>query len=314
MPQEHPHFKNVLETYRLHAHLLEQKKADHFSLRAYSATGDPAFIVPCQSIAIEKRKKIPFLINGLKNQLPYFIPTSLQETSVNARRKKKRQDYYLDHPQLPLFHDLTNDLFVLARLDAVTGFEVTFREGCDLLASHQTESHLLCTNEAIRLVSSYSANVIYHLKRLGVTNLTSQYLHTIKNLLSDDYAEPKHLAEPDLYSAYYTLTHVIIAASDYYDHAPIGNFSFIFDYFEKHLETALSRLSLDILTEIALCYRLCGNDTIAFQKLRDHVDRNFTLDPNSSPQILSEKEHTASLIMLLFSPIETFASGPHLSC
>jgi hypothetical protein len=313
-------YQEILNTYTKNATLLSPEKEFHFFLRAHKASGDSRYLeILSRGI---KKNKLPRLEKDLFNIAnPLFIseiPTdSKKGPGINKERNRRRKLLYTKYPLLSPFHDLTNTLFFFKKLSLDTIYPDLFRAGIDSLKKNTGITSVLMSEEGILIDSSYGANTLFHLRFLGIADSTQDYLILTKKAFTEGfYTNPKVLSDEDLYSAFYTLTHIVIAASDFYRQTPHEDFSWIFEYFEKHCSLALEKLSLDILFEIALCYRIMNFQErffTSYQQYLSYAETNFVLDAEAPLEYLEKKEHTASIALLLFSPLASFFPDPDLS-
>ena len=319
MTLSNSHYQKILNTYTKNATLISPEKEFHFFLRAYKASGNSRYReVLSRGIKENKlprlKKEIVAIANSSSLKKPEISP---KRPGINNERNRRRQLLYSKYPLLPLFHDLTNSLFFFQKLGLDQAFPELFNQGIAHLKNHLSIAPLLLTEETFLIDSSYGANTLFHLRFLGVVDVTKEYLVLAKKTFVEGfYATPEILSDEDLYSAFYTLTHIVIAASDFYRQTPHENFSWIFEYLEKHRSLALEKLSLDIQFEIALCFKIMNFQdrfSIAYQEYLTHIQTVFFLDTQAPLEYLEKKEHTASIALLLFSPSSTFFPDPDLS-
>ncbi|MEK7494459.1 MAG: DUF3541 domain-containing protein [Patescibacteria group bacterium] len=311
-------YQNILETYSRATSDLSKDKLGHFFERAYFASGNVAYTsLIFDAFQKSRLQKLKNALLNWNNPEYVYIPTFKKNTSSpNTKRNNKRKEWYQTYPKLPLLHDITNGAFFLKKFHLTQTFRDIYSESKETLTDLMKESERLYSREGILIDSSYSANTLFHLRSLGIVDYTSLYLTAFQEILVTDYANPATLSQEDLYSVFYTLTHIIIAASDFYDRVPAEGFSWIFSYFELHQAIAEKNLSLDILTEVALCYKICGHQVdqnSIYQKYFTHVLHTFALVSKEDTSYLEKTEHTASIALLLFSPTKTFFSGPDLA-
>ncbi len=226
------HYQKILNTYTKNETLLSPEKEFHFFLRAHKASGNSRYLETL-SRGI-KENKLPRL---KKDIMAIANPLSLSEkftqskmgAGINKERNRKRKLLYTKHPTLSPFHNLTNTLFFFKKLGLEKMYSELFHEGITRLKENATVTAILMSEEGVLIDSSYSANTLFHLRFLGITDVTKDYLTLVKKtFIAGFYSKPEILCDEDLYSAFYTLTHIVIAASDFYRQTPHEDFLWIF--------------------------------------------------------------------------------------
>lgn len=116
------------------------------------------------------------------------------------------------------------------------------------------------TEEAIKLNSSYPLNTVFFLKHFGINKNISQ---KTENFLRQLYFTPDlklkdKLTAGEFSSLIYCLTH-IIADSKYYERHVSGH-EWTLKFFWRNIDLIIRKVSVDIISEVALCFKLCQKE------------------------------------------------------
>jgi hypothetical protein len=114
----------------------------------------------------------------------------------------------------------------------------------------------LLNRELMKTAGAQLANYVNYLFRLNVVDIRQRYLEGLEEELMRGKPDTA-ISNAEYIEKIYGMTHVILAASDYYQE-PVDRkeFAWIFDYFEKNIETILARTKPDVYAEVGLSFLL----------------------------------------------------------
>lgn len=177
---------------------------------------------------------------------------------------------------------------------------------------------LLLDQELMKTAGTQLANYVNYLFRLNVVDIRHRYLEGLEQALMRDRPDTE-LSDPEYIDKVYGMTHVILAASDYYQE-PVErkDFAWIFNYFEKNIETIVARTKPDVYAEVGVCFLLANDrENPALKRVRDaivtaiHPQEGMILSVGRSSDLRSGEHRNVLAIMLLDWP-RTIFRGPSL--
>jgi hypothetical protein len=202
------------------------------------------------------------------------------------------------------------------------GFQKTvFKEELDkLLESFKKVDFkkIYLSEDSIKNNNSYTFNSVFIIDNLGLDKtIKKQTIKLFKKIYLKNDGNLKHeLSVSEFKSFIYSLTHIIISESKYYQRW-VRNFGWILDLFTKNFDNIIRNTTLDIVTEVALCFKLCRQEKKyenVYQGFLNYTKKEFEFSRiKTDMKFLAKKEHTSSLLVILYSKIDKFYSGPNLS-
>lgn len=307
--------KKIIEAYEKNIFWLTPYKIGHFFTRAYKITGD------------EKYKNILsyFMILNNPNTLEKFLSSikkgrfSYKATKNNLAsrpRIKARYLYYQKNPKSKLYLDVLQYLIYIDKFNLWEAFIPERKKELINILKGEDFKKLFLNEDAIKTNGSYVFNSLAILNKLGICNLTGKAISILKNIYFDNNLSiKKNLTTDDAISLLYSLTHIIIADTFYYERY-CNKYDWIIEFFSENLDFIIKKSTPDLLAEIGVCFRLCKKEKEFkkdFAKIRKLVSSNFSLKKMITDDVIVSKEHTNSLITLLFSTNFKFFPGPDLS-
>ncbi|HLF30302.1 MAG TPA: DUF3541 domain-containing protein [Xanthomonadales bacterium] len=293
---------------------LEPQKRAHFKLRLYRSSGDPKYLEDIQRYAQSLRSYLK--IHNSRLSEPRYVETTalkLLNKEGPGQKHQMRRRVLERYPEFPFYHRLIYLFYQLKGL----GFDVhspLFKTSYEALQKYDFRS-VLRDREIIAYYAAGAATTVYHLKSIGIADFEAEFLKYFQELFMAD--PDVHLGAVEYENKLYGLTHIIIAASDYYQHeVPAEEFRWVLDYFSTNINEILSRTKWDVIAEVGLCFRLAGmKNHPVISKTRGAILRGF--DPEKgmipgkmNPLDLNRLEHRNILSYLLLKDFDRFYSGP----
>jgi len=294
----------IRDTYESELYTLPAFKSGHYGLRMYRQTLDDKYAAAIWS----DMARVASRLNYFSNE----VHTSQQIADYTAKRIS---NYLTDSSERSVLRfQVTKDLPEYLYL------------GVDLLGSmaraneyglkHQQDAKLrevirrydfsiYATNrEMIKAWAAQLANQVYWLKQLGEQDVTAQFIDAFKQAYPDQ--QDHLLSEQQLINKVYGLTHIIFAASAYYQH-PIkeNDFQWIYDYYRNNIDMIIERTKEDVIAEVGINFLLAGlTDDPVLLKTRSVIqkalDREHGLVPSVDGEFDLEKgEHRNVLAIML---------------
>lgn len=312
--------EKILQQYEQNILLLPQKNIGHFFERAYRMTGDKKYITILSQYFYIKQvpvltKKLPTLRNFVNNNIAIELDGVFPK---NNSRQRNRYSIYEQNPHIPFFNSLILDLFFINSVGLRTSCCIdSYAEIFDLLKKIDFDEMYYNENTIIN-VSSFAINSVIFLDHLGLNqnSLKDRVIELIKNYYFDENLILQHdLDKWEYYTFIYNLTHIIIAESHFYE-KPVNNHLWIIEYFAKNIQEIIQNTNMDILSEVGLCIKLTKQEKqyeTTLKEIKEHILKNYDIEEMMTAANITDKEHTNSIIMLLFFQNNKWHQGPNLS-
>lgn len=231
---------------------LNAEKKGHWALRLYRSSGDTQYSARLDDYkhymlqCMKKMLQTPENLIGKKN-------VSENKPIVSAK-EIKRQAILADWQVTLHYRRLLYYTYQITMMGGVTEPESSqiLRPALDVLTKIDFRPFLF-NPDVILYNSAKAINSIYYLKRLGISDFEEEFLKICRNLFDSVPSTPS----VEFNNKVYGLTHLIIADSDFYLH-PVSyeKHRWIFDFFENHASEIFDLDSPDIISEIAICFKL----------------------------------------------------------
>ncbi|WP_341503519.1 DUF3541 domain-containing protein [Gallaecimonas sp. GXIMD4217] len=295
---------------------LPPRTQGHYGIRLYRMTGDPRYlnaalydlyVVADRLEAIGHGLIRPGYVRGYSQQLVKALPRT-QRGRLRKAAIQGREEYLFYADEL---------LRYLSRLDAL-GFEHPaepyFR---NLLRGYDFEK-TLTDPKMIRAWAAQLANHAWWLKQLGLKDHRQAFIDAFRATYPDD--RDGKLSEQQLNNKIYGLTHMVFAASRYYQQ-PVSSkeFGWVADYLADNIDAILARAKPDVIAEVGIVFLLLGKERHpVVAKTRAAI--LAAVDPEQQ-LILSQRgsadlalgEHRNVLAWMLLNWPDTLHPGPRLA-
>ncbi len=291
----------------------------HWVLRLYRVTGDERYLHEIQ--AYGARLQIVFKTYAAGIEDPVFRRQAASDglgpvPKPDHEKHLRRREVLAGVPEYLVMHRLLYLAFQLKSLGLDKTEGPVFEKTRETLRLFPFRKYLL-DPQLIRYHASEISNDVYYLEGLGLDGAAEDFRAAFEAAHQNtDSSGDAVLFENKIYG----LTHLIIAASGYYQHTvPAEKFRWILDYFEKNLDMILARTKSDVIGEVGLCFRLAGlPDHPVVGRTRGFIvrawDPAFGMLPSQKGRAdLNKGEHRNVIAYLLITGFERLYPGPDLS-
>lgn len=296
----------------------------HYAVRLYRITGKKEYLYPIisfqfiESIQLQQLlQQTPAFPGANYNTNTIHLPLDYNTISKTKKRKalltqfpgisnQLRMLLILDHAQQ--LNVLNSPLYPHATL-AIT----QIKKNLNALSS------FLLNPIVIQSSSAQVANFIYLLHRLELIDLRNEYIHQFRIVFSDQ--KDNQLTNEMFEDKIYGMTHIIFAASDYYQkHPPYEQFKWIYYYFDQHIDKILTRTKPDVIAEVGLSFCLVNkfHHSSSLNKIKKYLQNRFNSSEHmirnqSGVDNLNLAEHRNVLTIMLFKWPSLLYPGPDLA-
>lgn len=321
-------------SYKVHAERLKQTfesslftfsptKQKHYAVRLYRITGDKRYVYPIIFDLMIRLKTLHHDERGLHD--PEYIkrltdPVINNESSFGTINPESRRSALPKGGDLIFYRKLCKNINTLREYNLIDTrmFPATDEMMEALHDQKERLAAFLLDRELMKTSGAQLANYVYYLYRLNVIDIRRDYIDGLQEALMKE-KQDSALSDAQYCDKIYGLTHVILAASDYYqEYVDQKAFAWILDYFEQNIETILTRTKPDIYAEVGLCFLLAkDNDSQALKKIKDTIvsdinpEKGMILSVKGSDDLPKGEHRNVLAVMLLDWPASLFP-GPDL--
>ncbi|MGF1872995.1 DUF3541 domain-containing protein [Photobacterium indicum] len=294
----------IRDTYESQLYTLPAFKSGHYGLRMYRQTLDSKYNAAVWSDMAR-----------VASRLNKFA-TEVHTPEQIAAYSQQRIDGYLDEKDersklryaatknMPEYLYLGVDL--LGSMARANEYGLKHREDEKLRnVIERYDFKKYATNEAmIKAWAAQIANQVYWLRQLGEQDVVDDFIMAFKKAYPDN--QDSQLSAYQFGNKIYGLTHIIFAASEYYQH-PIKeqDYQWIFDYYRQNIDTIIERAKEDVIAEVGINFLLAGldNDPVVLKTrkvIQNAINREHGLVPSVSGGVgLLDGEHRNTLAIML---------------
>ncbi|MBM3205295.1 DUF3541 domain-containing protein [Candidatus Shapirobacteria bacterium] len=307
--------QKITQTYESHLFSLSLNLQSHFTKRLWRIKGEEKYLPLILSAFQLETLKMARYVFLLGERSPGQIGEQMmKETNYRgfSTRGQKKEILYRKNPELFFWIKLIHYLFQVKSYDLAAVLKEIYSPALKKLSKVDLKS-LFLNPLAIKFDPSEMANSIYYLQFLGVLDLTGEF----KKYLVTFWQKQKTEADWLYKSKIYALTHLVIAASYFYQRfVPQSDFKDILKFFEKNIAEIIKRTNADIVAEVGLCFRLAQKDSPAMAKMRQYLLSQYQPKlgyiPNKGKG-LAKAEHRNIIAILCLSDYQKLLPGPNLA-
>ena len=275
--------KLILNHYESNAYKLKPSKAGHMGLRLFRNYQDDkyAFLL-LQGILYTDKGLNKLVKNGLDSlSIEKYIKKNNRSFKTNTKKKRLRKKSLKIYPRYRFM--ATKILRHVARLDELGLQHKKHKKFIKLLKGYDFKK-VFTDPLMIKAWGAQLANQVYWLKQLGIADYTVEFADAVKTTYPNHL--DKNLSKQQFENKIYTLTHIIIAASGYYQtNLNYKDYSDIIDYFRSSTSMILQRIKEDVIIEVGISLLLVNENYPEIQDIRTHIDNKIDLEKR---MVLSE--------------------------
>lgn len=176
--------------------------------------------------------------------------------------------------------------------------------------------------EMIRAWAAQLANQVYWLRQLGEQDVVDKFIQAFRATYPDN--EDDDLSPQQFENKLYGMTHIIFAASEYYQHlVSEQQYQWIYDYLRANIDTILQHAKEDVIAEVGISFLLAGlDDDPVVDKTRQAIVQAMNKEAGMVPSVrggtnLARGEHRNVLAIMLLDwqgvhEAPTFAHQPDI--
>lgn len=307
--------EEIIAAYERNIKNLTVYQTGHFFTRAFKITGDERYkdILFRFMLSYEAGILSDFLRKVEEENFEY---KALKEKLSVSQRIKKRYLFYEKNPKVKLYLDVLQYLIYVDKFDLFDFILKNKKNEFIEVLKKEDFTELFINKEAMETNGSYIFNSLAILKKMGICDLTEKAIETLKDIYFDkESVMKKNITKEEVVSMLYSLTHIVIADTFYYEKY-CDKHGWVIDFFANNIDFVIKNSTEDILAEIGLCFKLCRKENVyqkEFKKIERRVLSKVLPLKLKNKDYIIKKEHTNSLMALLFSQNNEFFKGPDLS-
>lgn len=309
----------IRSKYEAVLYTLEPNLQRHWGERMYRITGDTTYIYPVLFGALVTARDLE------------GDDAALQDSTVVGARNRRLLEYFNARTRKgrlrrELFEQSGHVLFNLNLLESVyrlknyqiadRGSDDAYGRALEYLRGVDFTSFLLDA-DVLRVYGPQAVNAVYYLHYVGLTDLRRALETAIRRAFSDE--SDKELSNSQFEDKVYVLTHLVIAASNYYQQlVDTAGFLWVLDYFTVNADRIFKDTKADVIAEVGICFLLTGRrDHELVTRCRNYLvaqfnDRDQMIHSPSGKRDLIKGEHRNILTYMLLNWPDVLHPGPSL--
>jgi len=309
--------RKIKEHFENNLHALSRYRRGHFAKRMHRITGDERYAKHAKEhILMLKEQFISDMakLDGISHikKRSEEIYDQLSEFGT-PEAQLRRRNVFKDRKEYLFFYHLIETAHLLKEAGAFDGMDAGhYAKWKGFLKTKIDFDRLLLKKDIFREFSAQLVNYVYFLKMDSIADKTREFKMLFNEIFRGDEEGQ------DFINKIYTMTHFIIAASDYYQQFVDANeFSWILQYFRQNMERIISETNPDVIFEVGLCFKLAGDhnakeiDLAKSIVAREH-DEVLGYIPRKDNS-LEQSEHANIMAIMLMSDFDRLHKGPMLN-
>lgn len=294
----------IRHTYEANLYTLPAFKSGHYGLRMYRQTLDEKYAPAVWSDMARVASRL--------NMFAYQVHTPEQ---IQSYSEKRIEDYRDDSNQrTTLRYQVTKNMpeylylgvGLLGSMARADEYGLKHREDKKLreVIRRYDFTKYVTDESMVKAWAAQLANQVYWLRQLGEQDVVADFITTFKKVYPDN--NDGILSDQQFGNKVYGLTHIIFAASSYYQH-PINeqDYQWVYDYYRNNIGTIIERAKEDVIAEVGINFLLAGldDDPVVLKTrkvIQKALNREYGLVPSVTGDIdLKGGEHRNVLAIML---------------
>ncbi|MCQ1057963.1 DUF3541 domain-containing protein [Photobacterium sp. ZSDE20] len=297
--------ERIRQTYESQLFTLPAFKMGHYGLRMYRQTQDPKYQAAIWSDMARVASRLNFFATEVytSEQIDTY---SAERIARYDRKEDARSDLrYETTKDKPEYYYLGVDL--LGSMARANEYGLKHREDAKLreVIRRYDFKEYATDPEMIRAWAAQLANQVYWLRQLGEQDVVDDFTAAFKETYPDSL--DGKLTDQQFMNKVYGLTHIIFAATEYYQHSvKESDYQWIYDYYRDNIDTIIARAKEDVIAEVGINFLLAGlKDDPVVDKTRKAIQHSLNRQAgiipaiNGSTSLLDGEHRNVLAIMLL---------------
>jgi len=295
--------QQIKTTFETQLFTLPPFTAGHYGLRMYRQTLDNKYAMVIWSDLARIASTLNYFSNELQHplQIQQYGDKRLQYYADSD--KKRTQLRYQATKDKPEYLYLGNLIGAMARANEYGLMHKNDAQLREILRRYDFTKYV-SDEKMVKAWAAQLANQVYWLRQLGEQDVVAPFIAAFRKTYPD--SEDEKLSPLQFMNKIYGLTHIIIAASHYYQR-PVkeSDFQWIYDYYRSNSELILLRCKADVIAEVGINFLLAGldNDPLLLKSQRA-IEQAFDHQQGMVPSVdgdvdLASSEHRNVLAIML---------------
>jgi len=278
--------------------------AGHYGLRMCRQTLDNKYAMVIWSDMARIASRLNYLSNEVWEpaQIQQYADKRIQSYADSSKKRSLLR--YQATKEMPEYLYLGIDL--LGSMARANEYGLKHKNDAQLreILRRYDFTKYVSDEKMIKAWAAQLANQVYWLRQLGEQDVVEPFITAFQKTYPD--SEDEKLSDLQFMNKIYGLTHIIIAASHYYQR-PVkeSDFQWIYDYYRSNIDVILRRCKADVIAEVGINFLLAGldNDPLVLKSQRA-IEQAFDHQQGMVPAVdgdfdLASSEHRNVLAIML---------------
>lgn len=294
---------------------LNPYKRYHFAKRMYRLTGNERYAKIVRKYLVLQKKKFIADIKGMEDDS--YLKKRSKEAYIRLgeygtpEAQRKRKKVFRNKKERLLYFGMIEAAHWLNEAKAFSGRDKKYYSKWKKFLKSINLKQLLLDEGVFREFSAQLVNLVYYLRIDSIADLGKDFRKMFGKAFRGKLSRHMYI------NRIYTMTHSIIAGSDYYQRfVSRREFGWILDYFRNHIIEIINKTNPDVVFEVGLCFKLAGEKAGKEIKAASRVvEKEYNARLGYIPRkdkSLNKSEHANVMAIMLFSDFEKFYSGPRI--
>lgn len=295
--------------------MLSPYKRSHFAIRMYRLTGREKYARTARKYLVSQKKKFIQDIKAI-DSIPHIkkrgnaLYKKLEEFGT-PEAKRKRKKVFRGKKEYLFYYSMIEKAHFLKEAGAFSGKDNYYYSKWKKFLKSADLKKLLLDKEIFREYSTQLVNLVYFLKTDGTADLGKDFRRMFENVFKGKLSSHMYT------NRIYTMTHFIVAGSDYYQRlVSAKEFGWILDYFRKNIKEIIRKTNPDVVFEVGVCFKLAGEKSgkeieMASEIAEKEYNPKIGYIPrkDKSPE---QSEHANAIAIILLSDFKLLHKGPRI--
>ncbi|ELR64861.1 hypothetical protein C942_01951 [Photobacterium marinum] len=312
----------IRQTYESQLFTLPAFKMGHYGLRMYRQTQDDKYEAAIWSDMARVASRLNHFATEVHTPEQIQVYTEKRAQKYRQKTDDRSKLRYSVTKSKPEYFYLGVDL--LGSMARANEYGLKHRDDEKLrqIIRRYDFSDYASDPDMIRAWAAQLANQVYWLRQLGEQDVVGEFIKAFRATYPD--TQDASLSDKQFMNKIYGLTHIIFAASEYYQ-KPVNEheFKWIYDYYRANIDAILERTKEDVIAEVGINFLLAGldNDPVVDKTraaIQKAIDRKAGMVPSVDGETeLRDGEHRNVLSIMLLDwrgakAVPTVSKQPHI--